>query len=72
MKKLLGLLFIGFIFHYGFSQNYQTDFQTYFQSGDTINQLKTLNEWEQANPQDAELFTAYFNYYFSKSKIEIK
>lgn len=71
MKKLLGLLFIGFLFHNGLSQNYQADFHTYFQSGDTISQLKTLNEWEQADPQDAELFTAYFNYYFSKSKNEM-
>ena len=71
MKKLLGLILTGFIFSFAVAQDYQSDFQKYFQENDTINQLKTLNEWEKSNPNDAELFTSYFNYYFNKSRDEI-
>lgn len=71
MKYLLGFILTGFIFNLGIAQNYQTDFQKYFQENDTINQFKTLTEWEKANPKDAELFTSYFNYYFNKSRDEI-
>ena len=71
MKKIVGLLFIGLIFKPGAAQNYQEDFQKYFHSNDSVNQLKTLKEWEKANPKDPELFTSSFNYYFNKSKDEI-
>jgi len=68
MNKLLGLLI--FISHLGFGQDYQSNFQKYHQTSDTINQLKVLTEWEKSSPNDSELFTSYFNYYFSKSKEE--
>ena len=71
MKKIIGLLLTGFIFNLVVAQNYQDDFQKYFQTNDTINQLKTLTKWEKSNPKDAELFTSYFNYYFNKSRDEI-
>lgn len=71
MKKILGILITGFIFNFAIAQDYQSDFQKYLQENDTINQLKTLNEWEKANPKDPELFTSYFNYYFNKSRDEI-
>jgi len=71
MKKILGLILAGFIFNFVVAQEYQSDFQKYFQENDTINQLKTLTEWEKSNPKDAELFTSYFNYYFNKSRDEI-
>ena len=65
MNKLLGLLI--FISHLGFGQDYQSDFQKYSQTSDTLNQLKVLTQWEKSSPNDSELFTSYFNYYFSKS-----
>ena len=71
MKKILGLILTGFIFNFVVAQDFQNDFQKYFQENDTTNQLKTLTEWEKSNPNDAELFTSYFNYYFNKSKDEI-
>lgn len=71
MKKILGLILTGFIFNSVVAQDYQRDFQKYFQENDTINQLKVLTEWEKSNPQDAELFTSYFNYFYNKSKDEI-
>ena len=71
MKKIFGLILTGFIFNFVVAQDFQNDFQKYFQENDTTNQLKTLTEWEKSNPNDAELFTSYFNYYFNKSKDEI-
>ena len=71
MKKIIGLLLTGFIFNFGIAQNYQGEFQKYFQTNDTINQIKILNEWEKSNPKDPELFTSYFNYHFIKSKKEV-
>ena len=71
MKKIFGLLLTGFIFNFGVAQNFQDDFQKHFQTNDTINQLKTLTEWEKSNPTDSELFTSYFNYHFIKSKKEV-
>ncbi|WP_291860856.1 hypothetical protein [Marinilabilia sp.] len=71
MKKILGLLLTGFIFNFAGAQDYQNDFNKFFQENDSINQLKTLTEWEKSNPKNPELFTSYFNYYFSKSKDEI-
>lgn len=71
MKKILGLLLTGFIFNFVIAQDYQGDFQKYFQENDTVNQFKTLTEWEKSNPKDPELFTSFFNYYFNKSRDEI-
>jgi len=51
--------------------DFQSDFDRYFKGNDTINQLKTLEAWEKANPQDAELYTCFFNYYISKAKDEV-
>ena len=71
MRKILGLILTGFIFSFAVAQDYQGDFQKYFQENDTINQFKTLTEWEKEYPKDPELFTSYFNYYFNISRDEI-
>lgn len=70
MKNLLALILILLTSH-SFSQDYKSDFGKYFQEKDIIKQHETLLKWEQARPNDAELFTSYFNYYFQKSKREI-
>jgi tetratricopeptide (TPR) repeat protein len=71
MKRILGTLIAILISQIGFSQDYQSDFQKYCQTNDTINQLKILTEWNSANPKDAELYTSYFNYHFMNSKQEV-
>ena len=71
MKRILGTLIAILISQIGFSQDYQSDFQKYCQTNDTINQLKVLTEWKSAKPKDAELYTSYFNYHFMKSKQEV-
>ncbi len=71
MKRILGTLIAILISQIGFSQDFQSEFQKYCQTNDTINQLNVLTEWNSANPKDAELFTSYFNYYFMKSRQEV-
>lgn len=71
MNRILGTLIAILISQIGFSQDYQSQFEKYCQTNDTINQLKVLTEWKNSNPKDAELYTSYFNYHFMKSKQEI-
>lgn len=53
------------------AQNFQSEFQKYCETNDTINQLKVLQKWYKNSPKDPELYTSYFNYHFSKSKKEV-
>lgn len=64
MKKALVTLILILISQIVYSKNYQYDFKKYLKNNDTINPLKTLKEWEINSPQDAELYTSFFNYYF--------
>jgi tetratricopeptide (TPR) repeat protein len=54
-----------------FGQDYRSEFQSYCQTEDTVKQLEVLQKWEIDNPEDAELYTSYFNYYFSRSRREV-
>ena len=71
MKKLLGLVIVLTLCNLGYGHNFQEDFGKYFQDGNTTKQLEVLKKWESISPVDPELFTSYFNYYFSKSTEEI-
>lgn len=52
-------------------QDYQSEFLLHCQSQDTAKQLEVLQKWENDRPNDAELYTSYFNYHFMKSKQEL-
>ena len=71
MRKLnfITLLFFAVISTY--AQDYFEDFQKYQQSGDTIKQKELLKKWKQEKPNDSELYTSLFNYYFQKSRNEV-
>ncbi|MEN8249255.1 MAG: tetratricopeptide repeat protein [Bacteroidota bacterium] len=71
MKHILSILALLILNNLSQGQNLQNEFDKYFQEGDTIKQLKTLKKWENIEPDNAELFTSYFNYYFSISRQEI-
>ena len=53
------------------SQVYCLDFKNKFNellsAKDTVEIAKLLENWEKNNPDDAELYVAYFNYYVLKS-----
>jgi tetratricopeptide (TPR) repeat protein len=71
MKRTLATFITTLFFQIGFGQDYQSEFQKYCQANDTINQLRVLIKWENSDPNDPELFTSYFNYYFLKSRKEV-
>jgi tetratricopeptide (TPR) repeat protein len=53
----------------GFGQNYNKQFNELFDKPNTEpQQLKLLQTWEKATPDDAELFVAYYNFYANKSR----
>lgn len=54
----------------GFAQNFQARFDSLFQTGDSIATRLLLQEWEEQDPQNPELFTSYFNYYFQQARQE--
>jgi tetratricopeptide (TPR) repeat protein len=53
------------------NQNYKGDFSRLLTKKDTAAQWQLLQNWQQADPTDAELFMAYFNYYFHASRQEM-
>ena len=71
MKKISIVLLILIIGTNVFSQNYFESFKKYQASGDTLKQKKLLEKWKQEKPNDSELYTSLFNYYFQKSKNEV-
>ena len=71
MRKTIGLFIFLTTSSIGFCQNFYSEFQKHLKENDTIKQLETLIAWEKDNPKDPELFTSYFNFYFSKSKKEL-
>lgn len=69
MKKHFYLTITAILFlQLATGQNYSTEFQQALQQADTTAQLNILTKWKEAAPQDPELFTSFFNYYFLKSK----
>lgn len=71
MKKNLVVLIAVLFSQILFSQEYKSEFQKHWQTGDTLNQRKVLNDWERSNPKDPELFTSYFNFHLTKSQQEV-
>lgn len=46
------------------AQDYQEQFNAALEKRDTLAMLPILQKWEAQTPNDAELFTSYFNYYY--------
>ncbi len=55
----------------GFSQDYKNQYKQLNQKDDTDKIEKLLNEWEQKEPTNVDLYISGFNYYFKKSKQEV-
>ncbi|MDA9286506.1 tetratricopeptide repeat protein [Schleiferiaceae bacterium] len=71
MKKSVLLLFTICFGPLGFSQDYQEQFLTAFESGNDSTQHVVLDAWKLATPQDAEYFVAEFNYHVNLAYSEV-
>lgn len=71
MKKLIVILILLAFGQVLLGQDFQAKFIEYCGTKDTVAQRQLLEEWKQSNPDDPELITSYFNYYYLKSKQEL-
>lgn len=53
------------------AQNFKEEFKKEFDKKDFAKQEKILQSWEKADPNDAELYVSYFNFYVNKSRNEV-
>jgi tetratricopeptide (TPR) repeat protein len=67
LPAFLVLLFAG----QAFAQGFKADFTRVLKEKDTAAQRQLLYNWQQAHPNDAELYVAYFNYYFFAARTEV-
>src|SRR5690606_9264480 len=54
-----------------YNQDYEKQFTDFSIKNDTTGQIKVLNSWAAASPENPELFIAFFNFYVKKSIIEV-
>ena len=67
MKTLFFLIASGF-YSILSAQNFQKEFKKYFDVFDIENEKKTLTQWEEKKPSDPELYIAYFEHLYRRSK----
>ena len=65
--SILFILFTLVIYQTMVSKNFSTLLDKYIVEDDTLKMGQLIREWEQVSPQDPELYTAKFNYYYIKS-----
>lgn len=70
MKKPLIILAFSILTNICFGQDYKKQFDELCQVGDTTKQIELLKKWETEDPENPELFTSYFNYYFLMARQE--
>lgn len=71
MQRIITLLVLTAISNFVFGQTNYEKFKKFFKDDDTTKINNLLTEWEKSNPNDPELYTSAFNYYFANSKQEI-
>lgn len=71
MKLIPSILAFLILTNFSFGQDYKAQFDELCQEGDTIKQIELLKKWESEVPNNPELFTSYFNYYFLQSRQEL-
>jgi tetratricopeptide (TPR) repeat protein len=71
MQKIIYLLFLTVLATQTNAQTNYEKFKTLYKGNDSSKIKMHLAAWEQANPDDPELYTAAFNFYFSNSRQEV-
>lgn len=69
MKKRTILLVSGLnlLVFQAHGQNFKQQFNDLFSEKDTLGQIQLLEKWEKAEPDNPEMYVAYFNYYVQRS-----
>lgn len=70
MMKIFGLLLLTSFSGVLFGQTNYDKFKKLYKNNDTSKIEALLSEWKQADPNDPELYTSAFNYYYSHSRRE--
>jgi len=70
-SSLFSLIILSFLSIAQTSEQFSSEFNSFSATADTANMRIRLANWEAKFPEDAELFTGYFNYYFRLAKKEI-
>jgi tetratricopeptide (TPR) repeat protein len=68
MQKIFILAYSLCLSQLAFGQNYYEEFKQHIQAKNIAGQKSVLQKWEKVEPNNPELFTSYFNYYFFKSR----
>jgi tetratricopeptide (TPR) repeat protein len=71
MKKSMLILCLAIFSSFANAQSNYEKFKTIFKEKDSTETLTFLKKWEKTNPNDPELYTCAFNFYFAESKQEI-
>jgi len=71
MQKIISFLLFATISTALFGQTHYEKFKKLFKNNDTTTIQRLLTDWEKSTPNDPELYTSAFNFYFSNSKKEI-
>src|SRR5690349_14693767 len=71
MFRILPAFLVVLIAGQSFAQGFKADFNKVLKEKDTAAQRQLLYNWQQAHPNDAELYVAYFNYYFFAGRKEV-
>ncbi len=70
IKYIFGAVLMMLTLHLS-AQNFSSAFRQAFAENNIEKQLRILTDWEKSTPSDPELYTSYFNYYFSMSRKEV-
>jgi tetratricopeptide (TPR) repeat protein len=71
MKQLLLAVLLVILPSVLIAQCYKSDFEKAFHDGNEEEVTTLLAKWNNARPEDPEMFVAHFNYYYRKSRQEL-
>ena len=66
MKNIFSTIILLFVFSISKGQNFYQQFKEQLNRGDTTKQKQVLQKWSKTGANEAEFYTASFNYFYSK------
>jgi len=71
MKEIMSVLTCCILVSISFGQDYKKQFDQLCLAKDTIKQKELLLKWQSEDPDNPELYTSFFNYYYFASRQEL-